>query len=184
MPRSLQIGGVLLLALTPGLIAQKGEARRQRESPPARVTAPKGPRGGARIANPGLVAQQLMQMTPEERERALEKLPPQRQAQLRERLEKFDSLPPQQRERMIRQYQMLSSLPPEKQNLVRRQIQAFNHLPDDRRRQLGPELQRLRRMPENERQARIASDDFKTKYTPEEQQMLSDISQNMPLPGR
>ena len=64
---------------------------------------------------------------------------------------------------------------------MRRQIQAFNRLPDDRRPIVRAEIQRLSRMPESERQGRIASEEFKSKFSPAEQQMLSDISGNMPL---
>jgi hypothetical protein len=101
---------------------------------------------------------------------------------MRQRLERLDNLPPQQRERVIQQYQEFQSLSPEKQNLVTRQIQAINHLPDDRGPVVRAELQRLRRMPENEREARMASEEFKGKFTPAEQQMLSDISTNLPQP--
>jgi hypothetical protein len=45
-------------------------------------------------------------------------------------------------------------------------------------------LQRLRRMPEDERHALLGSEEFKSKYSTAEWQMLSDISQNMPIPGR
>src|SRR5579872_6015661 len=73
-----------------------------------------------KLGNPLTVVQQLMRMTPEERERALEKLPPQRQALIRERLEKFDSLPKAEQERRLRLGEIFASLPPERQDLVRR----------------------------------------------------------------
>ena len=191
MSRTAKIAGLLLFAGTPALLAQKNAAKEVRPAPSVRTLPPRAPgpagkkeRAAPRINNPGLVVQQLMRMTPEERERAIEKFPPQRQAQIRQRLQRFDDLPQQQRDRMIKQYEMLSSLPPEKQTLVRRQMQTFNRLPRERRQTLGPELQRLRRMPADERQALVNSEAFKNKYTPEEQQMLFDISQNLPLDTR
>jgi hypothetical protein len=184
MIRRLQIGGLLLLATFPVLpAAPKGAAKAL--PPPRPAVAAKVPKGPApRFANPGNVVQQLMQMTPEQRERALEKLPPQRQAQIRERLQQFDSLPKQQQERRLAQLRELASLPPETQAVVRRQMQAFNQLPADRKQVVGPEMQRLRRMSEGERQARIASEGFQNRFSPAEQQILSDISGNMPLPPR
>jgi hypothetical protein len=182
MIRYIQIATLLVAAEASVLCAAPKEpAKVVRPAQPPRPPAP--PKGAAKVNNPGAsVAQRLMRMTPEQRERALEKLPPQQQAQIRQRLERLDNLPPQQRERVIQQYQEFQSLSPEKQNLVTRQIQAINHLPDDRGPVVRAELQRLRRMPENEREARMASEEFKGKFTPAEQQMLSDISANLPQP--
>jgi hypothetical protein len=181
MMRRWPIAGWLLLAAAPVLMAGPETPAKVRAAPPPRPAAP--PKGGAKINNPGAsMVQRLMQMTPEQRERALEKLPPAQQAQIRQRLERFDSLPQQQRQRMIEQYRQFSSLPPDTQRLVTSEIQAVNHLPEDRGPIVRAELQRLRRMPDNQRQARLASDDFKNKFTPAEQKMLEDISENLPLP--
>ena len=135
-----------------------------------------------RLANPTTVVQQLMRMTPEERERALEKLPPQRQALIRERLEKFDSLPKAEQERRLRLGEIFANLPPERQDLVRHQIQAFNQLPDDRRRLVGAAFQRLRRLPEGQRRGLLASERFRNRFSPAEQQMIADLSENLPPP--
>ena len=43
------------------------------------------------------------------------------------------------------------------------------------------EYTQLRRLPENERQARLASEAFRNRFTPAEQQMLDDLSGNLPL---
>ena len=178
-----KLAAVLLLAASPSLAADKQPAKVERQhAPQPPAAAPKAPKAPQKLNDPGAsMAQRLMQMTPEQRERALEKLPPERQAQIRQRLDRLDNLPPQQRQRMIQQYQQLSSLPPEKQVQVRRQIQAFNQLPPDRKAEVGPELQRLRRMSESDRQTRLASEDFKNRFSPAEQRMLADVSENMPL---
>ena len=58
------------------------------------------PKGNVpRINNPG-VAQRLLQMTPEQRERALEKIPPEQQDQLRRQLDKLDKLPQAEKDRI------------------------------------------------------------------------------------
>jgi len=180
MKRLVQLTGVLL-ALCSALSAQK-EARPERPAEAARPGA--GARARApRLANPAAIVQRLMRMTPQQREQALEKLPPERQAQIRERLRQFDSLPKQEQERRLQLGQEFASLPPEKQDLVRRQIQAFNQLPDDRRALVGAAFQRLRRLPESQRQARLASPQFRSRFTPAEQRMLADLSENLPPPG-
>jgi hypothetical protein len=184
MTRYWGASALLLLAAAPIAFAQKEAAKPGR--PPAvsqsRGSAPLAAEGPRNINDPGAsVAIRLLQMTPEQRERALEKFPPERQAQIRERLQRLDSLPPQQKQRRIREYQMLVALPPEKQLLVRRQIQAYNQLPPERKKVVAPELRKLDRMPEADRQERLASDEFKDKFTPPERQMLAVISQYWPL---
>ncbi len=180
MLRLFQFGCFALAGLLP---AATKEPVKVPHPPPVR--RPAAPKPAPKVNNPGAsVAQRLMQMTPEERERALEKLPLAQQAQIRDRLARIDSLPPAQRQRMIQQYQTFSNLPPEKQRLVTRQIQAINHLPEDRGPAVRAELQKLRGMPESERQARLVSEEFKNKFTPAEQEILSDISENLPLPQR
>jgi len=77
-----------------------------------------------------------------------------------------------------------NSLPPEKQEVVTRQMRAFNALPEERQKDLKPVLQRLRLMPEDRRNTLLNSEAFKNRFSTAELQMLTDISQNYPLPGR
>jgi len=120
-------------------------------------------------------------MPPERREQLLERLPPQQQARLRQALENFDKLPPAERSRQLGILNMYANLPPEKQRALTTQIQLFNSLPDDRIAVLRPELVRLHRMSESERSERIASEEFKSKFTPAEQKMLAGISPYFPF---
>ena len=76
---------------------------------------------------------------------------------------------------------MYANLPPEKQATLTRQIQLFNQLPDDQIAAMRPELLKLHRMPESERSERIASEEFKSMFTPAEQQMLAEISPYFPF---
>jgi flagellar motor switch protein FliG len=147
---------------------------------------PEAPKGGGaqRLANPGNPVERLMAMPPEKREQILERLPAQQQANLRQRLDRFDKLPAAERARLNQMWNTFNSLPPEKQAIVTRQMQAFNNLPDARREELKPVLQRLRLMTEDKRNALLSSEAFKNRFSPTEVQMLSDISQNYPLPGR
>ena len=123
-------------------------------------------------------------MPPERREQLLERLPPQQQVRLRQALENFDKLPPAERSRQLGILNMYANLPPEKQATLTRQIQLFNHLPDDRILVLRPELVNLHRMSESERSDRIASEEFKSKFTPAERQMLAEISPHFPFSAR
>ena len=153
--------------------------------PPPRAGSARVPKaGGGRILNPGNPVLRMMAMPPERREQMLERLPPQQQVRLRQALENFDKLPPAERSRQFGILNMYANLPPEKQAALTRQIQLFNHLPDDRIAVLRPELVKLHRMPESERSDRMASEEFKSKFTPAEQQMLAEISPYFPFSGR
>jgi hypothetical protein len=126
----------------------------------------------------------MMAMPPERREQMLERLPPQQQVRLRQALENFDRLPPAERSRQIGILNMYANLPAEKQAALTRQIQLFNHLPDDRIAAMRPELLRLHRMTEGERSDRMASEEFQSKFTPAERQMLAEISPYFPFTVR
>jgi hypothetical protein len=198
MNRASQVGTVLWLAMASSLLGQKGPKPKPAQAPPPRAasahpnTTPKGalqgngiPKAGARrILNPGNPVLRMMAMPPEQREQMLERLPPQQQVRLRQALDNFDKLPPAQRSRQIGILNMYANLPPEKQAALTRQIQLFNHLPDDRIAVLRPELVKLHRMSESERSDRIASEEFKSKFTPAEQQVLAEISPYFPFSGR
>jgi hypothetical protein len=127
--------------------------------------------------NPG---QRFLNMTPEEQERVLEKATPQQRERMLQALERWQARPPAQREFVYRQYQSLSKLPPGEQALVTRQMNAFNRLPNGRIRPVRAELIRLLRMPPAQRPARLASEEFMQRYSPEERQILKDLSTTLP----
>jgi len=120
-------------------------------------------------------------MPPERREQMLERLPPQQQVRLRQALENFDKLPPAERSRQLGIINLYANLPPQKQATLTSQIVFFNHLPDDRIAVVRPELVKLHRMSESERSGRMASEEFKSKFTPAEQQALAEISPYFPF---
>ena len=199
MKRRCQAVGVLLLMAAVTMCAQTRNPKPRNAPPPPRnelrpraaakspgVRNPDALKGGGapRLGNPGNPVERLMAMPPEKREQVLEKLPPQQQANLRQRLERFDKLPAAERARLNQMWSTFNSLPPEKQAIVTRQMQAFNNLPEARREDLKPVLQRLRRMPEDRRNALLNGPAFKDRFSAAELEMLTDISQNYPLPGR
>ena len=184
MSRAPQFGAVLLLALASSLWGQKGPRPKPAPAPPSRAGSAIPKAGGGRILNPGNPVLRMMTMPPERREQMLERLPPQQQVRLRQALESFDRLPPAERSRQFGILNMYANLPPERQVALTRQIQLFNHLPDDRITVLRPELVKLHRMSESERSDRLASEEFKSKFTPAEQRALAEISPYFPFSGR
>src|ERR1017187_6943220 len=198
MKRRCHAVGMMLLMAAEGMCAQTAGPKSPKAPPPPRNVvrpgaarssagqSPEAPKAGGapKLANPGNPVERLMAMPPEKREQVLEKLPPQQQANLRQRLDRFDKLPAAERARLNQMWSTFNSLPPEKQAIVTRQMQAFNNLPEARREDLRPILQRLRIMPEDKRNALLNSEAFKNRYSASEFQMLTDISQNYPIPGR
>src|SRR5450759_1371201 len=196
MKRRCHAVGVLLLMAAAGMFADpcgpkappppRNGVRRSAAAKSPGARGPQAPKAGGapRLGNPGNPVERLMAMPPERREQVLEKLPPQQQANLRQRLERFDKLPAAERARLNQMWSTFNSLSPEKQAIVTRQMQAFNSLPEARREDLKPVLQRLRLMPEERRNALLNSEAFKNRFSASEVQMLSEISQNYPFPGR
>jgi hypothetical protein len=190
--------GVLVLAGGSLAIAQKTEAARPTPPPRNGGGAPKGmpkgfPKGemGQRLPapkkmnmpNPGPV-ERLLAMPPEQRERVLEKLPSSEQQRLRRRFEQFDQRPPEERTRLLNQWRQLAALSTEKREILDRQMKAFNGLPDDRAREVRRAINQLARLSPEERESRLNSEKFKDKFSPAEQQMISDIAANYPFPGK
>jgi hypothetical protein len=117
-----------------------------------------------------------MRMSPEQRQRALDKLPPERRQRVEERIRQYQQLSPQERQALRQRYDRFSQLPPQKQNQARALFRRFSALPAERRQALQHELQQLRSMPEAERRTRVASEDFRNRFSPSEQQMLQDLA--------
>ncbi len=150
-----------------------GMGRGRRPLPPSdRLGRPGGP--GARPGrNP---IDRWNAMSPEERERELQKLPPERQQQIRERLERFNSLPPEQQERLRQRWAMFHRLPPDRQQKVRRDMRALYEMEPERRRAMVREFAELDHMSESDRESRFKSEEFRTRFTPEEQKILHDLA--------
>jgi hypothetical protein len=183
MTRVFQIGAVLLVAAGSSL---HGQQNAPQAPPPPRATLarpglPKKGRGakmaaGQRLINPASPAARLFRAAPEQRERALERLPLERQDQIRKQLQWFDGLPKEQQAIQLRRIEHFSNLPPEKKREVRQQMQKLNNLPPERRQAVRQALVLLQRLPDSARAARVSSDAFKNRFTPEEQRIILDLS--------
>lgn len=191
MRRFLQLGGLLAACLACGSAADQkntpkngpnGSAARPAPGRPALPRNGGGPGGGRRpqlgppLSNPASQAARLYKATPEERERALEKVPPKQQDQIRKQLETFDAMPREQQQVLIRRTERLASLPPEQQAAFRQQMAALGKLPQERKRAIGRALRTLEPMPGDQRQRILKSQEFKDRFSPEEQTIISDLS--------
>src|ERR1700683_5648224 len=162
MLRSVCLSSILMLGLAMSLLGQHQMGR----------AAPKAaPGAGAPGSNKNrrTIVDKWNRMTPEEREKALSRLPPERRKKIEDQLNQYNSLSPAQRRDLRSRYAGFNQLPPEKQNQARRLYQQFGRLPEDRRAPVQSEFENLRSMPEAERNARLNSDEFRNKYTAGEQ---------------
>lgn len=156
------------------------------------TTAPAQPRrpakGGAigrSLPRPdGLRAvDRLEQMTPQQRQRFLETLPPDRKKQFEDRLDRYEQMTPEQRQQVREQYELFQGLPEDRQEALRGTFRQFNELPEARRKVLRREYQQLSRMTEAERDERLESKEFLKRYNSSEQQLLKDFATFLPTPA-
>jgi len=63
---------------------------------------------------------------------------------------------------------------------VRKTFRRFNNLPEDRRQPVRQELRQLRGMSEADRNARMNSEEFRSKYSAGERQILENLTVLVP----
>ena len=147
MRRAIAVTAVVLAGyVSPSVIAQKKGGPSVPRPAPRRPNRPQ--------QNPARELERFQKMSPADREKELQKLPPERRAQVEQRLQRLDSLPPAQRERQLKRLEALGDLQPDRRNAVR------------------DELQNLRGMTKEQRKARLSSDAVKKNFSPEEQKIL------------
>ncbi len=156
------------LSLAPEVSAQgrRGGMNRPRPVRPERPTkAPKTP------------IDEFQTMSPEERQKALNRLPPKQRDEFEKRLQRFNELPPEQQRVLKNMYSRLNQLPAGRQEAVRKSMNQFFETPPDRRQAMREELRGLGALPESEREAHMASPEFRSKFSPAEQEIVRDMSE-------
>lgn len=120
---------------------------------------------------PGPV-ERLRRLSPAQRQKLLERLPPERRQRVERQLHDLDQMSPVERQRLHDRYEMFRQLPPEKQEALRGAFRKFNLLPADRRDAIRKEMVELKNMKPAERRERIQSDAFNEQFSLEEQQVM------------
>jgi hypothetical protein len=119
-------------------------------------------------------------MSPEQRERELAKLPPARARLIRQRIRRYNQMHPEEQQALRQRYQTFSQLPPDKQQIVRARLREFRQLPVGRRPIVHGEVERLRLLPELQREATMNGEEFRGRFSPQEQQIIRDLSTFLP----
>jgi hypothetical protein len=122
----------------------------------------------------------IMNMKPEQRQKWLESLPPQRRQNIERRLGEYQKIPTPERKLLGTQLEMLQSLPPQRQAQVKRSMRQFEAIPEERRQQMTQELRRMSTMSDEDRRAYMNTEEFRNRYSPTEQQIMGNISEITP----
>ncbi|MBY0505160.1 MAG: DUF3106 domain-containing protein [Bryobacteraceae bacterium] len=147
----------------------------RRMGPGMRPGLKKGPPPPARA-----MIERWREMSPDERQQMVDRLPPERREAFRRRMEMWDSLNPQERKGAGDRLDRFRDLPPAQQRAARQAFRQFNQLPPERRREMRQEMTVLRGMSDEERTARLNSDDFRSKFDARERGLLQDLAASLP----
>ena len=158
------VAPILVLALLAGLPLG---------AQPRRVPGPLHPR----VSRGGNPFERLNKMTPEQRQRMLDRLPPDRRAKAQERLDRFERMSPEERERLAGQYETFQRLTPQQQEVYRRAFRRFSSMPEDRQKAIRAEYDRLKQLSADERKSRFESDEFRKSFNKQEQMFLGRIAE-------
>jgi phage-related protein len=123
---------------------------------------------------------EFMRMSPAEQQKALNRLPPEQRRKLEERLERFNQLPRGQQQTLRNMYDRLNQLPPERQQAVRKSLNQFSQQPPERRQAMRQELRSMAGLEAQDREARMASVEFREKFSEKEQRIVRDMSGLLP----
>ena len=182
MAKALQLAALLVIAAAPVVCDQAGNGRKDGR-PAFRPILPKGggvlkgaPKGGPRMTNPNSEAARLYRANPEQRERALEKLPLNLQQRIRRELEWFDNLPKDQQQTVLKRSERLAALSPEQQRAFTDQLRSLNRLEPERRRMVTQALMRLQRETDDQRKVILGREQFRSRFSEEELQIITDLA--------
>jgi hypothetical protein len=152
-----------------GAVAPVAAQQKKPPKPPPPPKAQGHPAGGKPSPavqrlnqNPAGELDRFTKMSPQEREKELSKLPPQRRAAFEQRLAHYMSLTPEQQQKTRQAIELMESLPKDRQNAVRQEIQRINALPRDQRRRI------------------LNGEEFNQRFSPDEQTLIRDRFPNIP----
>ena len=148
----------------------------------AQGTAPNGQYQPPRVGHRGdwlrkygnLPSDQAKKQLQEDKD--FQKLPPERQQSLQQRLDHFNSLPPQQKQRVLNRMALIERLPADQQKQLDSLWQQFRGMDEGRRRAMIQQLHQLRSQPPEQRGKTLESEQFKTAFNPQEQQLIRGLS--------
>jgi hypothetical protein len=169
------LAAALAIALPAPLLAHRLALQQQKHFVPASDQQRQQQQGHEPVpGHGGDWLRRYKDVPPAEQERALkndpafQRLSPEKQQQLRQRLQHFSSLPPQQQLRMLNRQETWEHLTPQQKD----QVRQMQQLPPDRRRMVMTAARHLASMPQQQRDQVMASDRFKKMFSDQEREMV------------
>jgi phage-related protein len=123
---------------------------------------------------------QFEKLTPTERQRALEAMPPKQRQKIQARLDQLQKLTPEERKLLQGRLERFNNLSPADQKRVRESAKDLKELPAGRQKAVRQELNRLRRLPATERGSHMNTPEFTSRFSPHEQEILRSSSLVLP----
>ena len=149
-------------------------------SPVAFARRPPGARSGHPAPAAKTPIDEFERMSPEQQQRALNRLPPGQRQKLQQRLQRFNQLPSEQQQTLRNLYNRLHELPPGRQESVRSAINRFSEQTPDRQQLIRDELRSMAPLPERDREARMATQEFRKSFSRKEQGIIKDMMPVLP----
>ena len=116
------LAGSLSAQAKENIVGQKALRQQQLKQQKAQQQKAQQPK---MVPLPAPAVERFLQMSPEERERALSKLTPERRQQVEERLNRLEQLPPEQVQRLRDLYPAFMNLRPARRQAVRDEIKQL-----------------------------------------------------------
>jgi hypothetical protein len=149
-------------------------------APSARAQARRGALGKAGKGKQTKMLDQFSSMSPEEQQRVLNNLPPERRKQVERNLERYNRLPDDQKKKLHDQFENFRELPKEQQQTARKVFQEMRNLDPERRIEVRRAAARLRNLPEEDRKALMNSEAFKKRFNEDEQRIINELTTLLP----
>jgi hypothetical protein len=107
-------------------------------------------------------------------------LPPGQRQKFEERLQRFNRLPGEQQRTLRNLYNRLHQLPPNQQEAVRKAINRFSGQAPNRQQAMRDELRSMAASPQPDREARMASPEFRGRFNRREQTIIREMTPLLP----
>src|SRR5438105_6065126 len=171
---------------------QRQEQRQPQQQNQPQQNAPRF--GGQRLMGPGPHAGDWLRrshdLPPAQQEKMLESdpqfknLPADKQQQLRQRLQMFNSLTPDQQQRILERMEIREHLTPEQKEQEKDLFGRYMTLPEERRAAVHGALRELTALSPQERQQRLASPEYRSRFSDQEREILTQALQFGTPPNR
>lgn len=158
-----------------GKVDKQAEKQAQRQAAKAQVQEANQSARAAQQALNAPVLMRLLQMSPDEREAALSRLPPDRRKQIEEKLENFSKRPAEQQARVLDQQKRLTALPPERQAVARQALTEYQAIDGPRKVVIAAQLARLNAMTPEQRAVLMNRPAFRGRFSDTEIQMMNNL---------